>query len=635
VDKDIIIADTINPVILTARLENYTNIVINNKAISTMAGSFDDPVRLIPRYASTINTNDQNNAFSYRGLPAHYTVWTLNGAEITNPNHLMGAGTGSDKFNFGGGVNMISGNVIESLNIIPYPNLKGLNSQAITADFNTKEYSPTYFNLSLIGLEAGISKKVNKSQFFANYRYSFTGLLGEAGVDFGDEAITYQDLYIGHKTVFKNAVLNTNIIIGSSANDHESIYTLPGEFNLKDIQDIYYDNQTFISSINYSNSIFKDWKWKNTLNYSHRSDHRTSSFDDDYQGFNLNKEENIFDLEEKKLSFNSIISNANINLGIKYLNHKTSLYDVNNFIHQDSSINQQVYSTFANYTLPLSIVQMTLGAGYEYHKNIDQGFISPLLQIEKKINAVVINYGLSNNPRFPLYELLSFKIENPELSSSINHDFSVSISKSFYSKIGVYYQTFEKLPALSQYSSFNGIPYHFIDFTGNQNGKAKSYGAYAIFEYGKANNYWFQSNISLIKSKFKNDKNENYNSSPNEYGLSINANISKTLIYQPKKAKELSISMAFIYHQGGFQYQIFKSIEPLQNFGANPYKRNEYFRPDLRVVFKNRKSTLSLDIQNIISRQNEGYYLFNFIKNQIEHYPQLGLIPVLSWKYNI
>jgi hypothetical protein len=61
-----------------------------------------------------------------------------------------------------------------------------------------------------------------------------------------------------------------------------------------------------------------------------------------------------------------------------------------------------------------------------------------------------------------------------------------------------------------------------------------------------------------------------------------------------------------------------------------------YIRPDIRVSMKwNRKrftSTLSLDIQNVINRQNVYDRFYNVESNTVKTYYQTGILPILNYK---
>ena len=100
-------------------------IVINRRS-QELAATFDDPSRVMYRQAGISLDNDQNNSIVYRGLPSEYVRWSVDGAEIVNPNHLSNAGRLSDQSSpAAGGVLAIPFDVIKSFSFYgrPYGNL--------------------------------------------------------------------------------------------------------------------------------------------------------------------------------------------------------------------------------------------------------------------------------------------------------------------------------------------------------------------------------------------------------------------------------------------------------------------------------------------------------------------------------
>jgi hypothetical protein len=164
--------------------------------------NFFDPVRMITSYPGVVATNDQNNSIIVRGNSPNGLLWRLNGADIVNPNHLANAGMLSDRpAANGGGVNILSAQMLDRTDFYmgAFPANYG-NALAGVIDMKLRNGNKNDFEYtaqaSLIGLdfaaEGPLGKKHNNS-FVANYRYSTVGLLSAAGVNFGDESISFQD----------------------------------------------------------------------------------------------------------------------------------------------------------------------------------------------------------------------------------------------------------------------------------------------------------------------------------------------------------------------------------------------------------------------------------------------------------
>ncbi len=66
-------------------------------------------------------------------------------------------------------------------------------------------------------------------------------------------------------------------------------------------------------------------------------------------------------------------------------------------------------------------------------------------------------------------------------------------------------------------------------------------------------------------------------------------------------------------------------------------KMKDYFRPDLRIYWKKNhpryNRTLALDLQNVSNTQNEAYSYYDILQRQLVQKFQLGLIPILSYRW--
>ena len=63
---------------------------------------------------------------------------------------------------------------------------------------------------------------------------------------------------------------------------------------------------------------------------------------------------------------------------------------------------------------------------------------------------------------------------------------------------------------------------------------------------------------------------------------------------------------------------------------------NDYMRLDLRLNYivgrGQGKQVLSLDIQNVMSRENDAYYYYDPLVGDVVLKKQLGIIPILSYR---
>ncbi|MEQ8239961.1 MAG: carboxypeptidase-like regulatory domain-containing protein, partial [Cyclobacteriaceae bacterium] len=177
-------------------------LTITQEQLNRFAATYYDPARMMTTSSDILVTNDQNNQISVRGISPAYNIWRLEGAEILNPNHLANAGTFSDQATSnGGGVNILSAQMM-SRSSFDYGAFGAELGNSVGGIFNMNikdggAASNHVVQASLIGLDFSSEGKVgqnDKLTYAANYRYSFTGLLANFGVDFGGEKIGFQDL---------------------------------------------------------------------------------------------------------------------------------------------------------------------------------------------------------------------------------------------------------------------------------------------------------------------------------------------------------------------------------------------------------------------------------------------------------
>ncbi|MEL6275909.1 MAG: hypothetical protein AAFU03_12470, partial [Bacteroidota bacterium] len=211
--------------------------------------------------------NDQANHLSVRGNSPDRNLWRLQGLAIVNPNHTANAGTRSDFPGFaGGGVNALSAQLLDNSTFYP-GGLPVENGFATGGTFamrlrpgnNLKRQHQA--QAGFIGFDFATEGPIGKggekkASYLVNYRYSFTGLLADLGVDVGGEEIRFQDLSLHVYQPLKNGgELSLFGIYGLSNNDFTGAGELEAEEE-KDLLNINYENQLGIVGLNFSSPIF-------------------------------------------------------------------------------------------------------------------------------------------------------------------------------------------------------------------------------------------------------------------------------------------------------------------------------------------------------------------------------------------
>jgi len=162
---------------------------------SRYAGSYGDPARMAANYAGVVSTRDNRNDLVIRGNAPYSLKYRIDGMEVLNPNHFGATGT------TGGPVTILNSNMLSNSDFLTgafpaeYGNaLSGIfDINLRNGNQNKHEYwGQLGFNGLEFGLEGPFSKK-KQASYLAAYRYSFTGLLEDLGVDL-DESANYQDL---------------------------------------------------------------------------------------------------------------------------------------------------------------------------------------------------------------------------------------------------------------------------------------------------------------------------------------------------------------------------------------------------------------------------------------------------------
>jgi hypothetical protein len=162
---------------------------------SRYAGSYGDPARMAVNYAGVVSTRDNRNDIIVHGNSPYSLKYRIDGMEVLNPNHFGATGT------TGGPVTMLNSNMLANSDFLTgafpaeYGNaLSGVfDINLRNGNQNEREY---WGQLGFNGLEFGLEgpfKKEKQASYLAAYRYSFTGLLEDLGVDL-DESANYQDL---------------------------------------------------------------------------------------------------------------------------------------------------------------------------------------------------------------------------------------------------------------------------------------------------------------------------------------------------------------------------------------------------------------------------------------------------------
>ncbi|MBK9257636.1 MAG: hypothetical protein IPM42_19425 [Saprospiraceae bacterium] len=657
----------------------FGDLTMTQQQYKVMPASFQDPSRIMIRYPGFSTANDGANSILFRGMPPEATRWQLFGADIVNPNHLSNASTANDlATGNAGGVNALSGSVLDYFHFeanpadISYANvLSGVSDMKMAPKINS------FLDFNLIGLEAGLNftKGKNAAGYLKNvyvaYRYSFVGILNQLGVDFGNEKIGYQDLSM-YADLYRsyNKSLKIFSTLGSSSNMLSPVSPGDSITRYKDLQQVEYKSKLGIGGLQFVwnglQSVFRS-----TLVSSFRTDTRselTDALSQPHLRFLINRKN---DREERMLSSHTAYQftpEMEIDAELFFtFGMRMNLFS-NSLIRDEKGETIQGFMFYPYYQMEGTIFgkwRYKTGIGVLYDNISEQWTAEPIFNLQYKINdklSLTLDYRFSTMQNFTEVEKLNrrvneYRIQSGNSQFSIEYRLKESLIRTsfFYHDIGdVSNYTLSNGPIGGHFSAFNGsnlgndlfIFYPEMQFSGLAN--ARSYGADVYYENKvklRNNALHYMVNSSIFESSYSlPEEPDLYFDGKYNFRFSANASLAYLMNFSGvERKKNLIISLAGHYRGAlreqpateeafGEPFNIYDFRSPFTNT-FRPYQRI-----DFRIVYTRKESESrflhrwSLDIQNVLNRENDGFRYYDpFLKQNLIQ-PQLGLVPVLSYR---
>ncbi len=665
-------------VVVVVKSPKIDNINVTSLSLQTITveevlrfpATFNDPARMAMTYAGVANTNDQANHISVRGNSPNSLSWRLEGAEIVNPNHLGDAGTASNRpSQSGGGVNILSAQMLGTSRFysgvfpLQYGNAVGGIMDMRFRNGNDEQHefvaqaALTGFNFSA---EGPLLKKKGIS-YLANYRYSFTGLLTNLGVDFGDEAIGYQDLAFNVKApVGQNGVLKIFGMGGISNNDFTGQRDSSKWEVDKDRFDIEFNNRmgavgaSFARAINH-NATLKTTVVSSTLNARKRSD----------LIWDNGEVINSWWYDSITISKTALLAQFDYTFNRK---HKLSagysatryLFDVNTSNYLDGSVGRangwlsNVYLEW--HWKPLASLDLTIGSQHTSFTLSSSNAIGPRASVSWRLSGkdlIYGGYGLHSQVQPAQVYLVKGTPGNINLGFTRSHHFAVGYHRQFsvhsLFRVEAYYQSLFDVPiprienGEEGFSTLNLIG----DFESRElvnNGTGTNYGIELTWQRTMDEDYFVLANGSWYESKYTDIIEEERDTRFNGNYL-VNLTAGKEFSWNKKDRKKILGINARLTYAGGMRYTPINEETSLYLeffVTAREYRLSyslqleDYFKADIRLYLKNNKpnynTMLSLDLQNVTNHKNEAYYYFDTTQQRTRVEYQLGLIPNLSYR---
>jgi hypothetical protein len=650
---------TLEQVVITAATPNMSNAItslntITFEQIMRFPATFFDPARLAFSFAGVANTNDQANGMSIRGNTPESMQWKLEGVEIVNPNHLSNAGTFSDQpTQTGGGTNILSAQMLGHMNFLTaafpaeYSNtLAGVMDMTYRVG-NNKKFQHTA-QIGLIGIDLSSEGPLNKakgSSYLFNYRYSFTGLLGLMGVDFGGESIKFQDLAFNFN--FPTRRLGTFMLFGMGGNSSNQFVPNSDKTlweSEKDFNNIDFHSRMGVMGLKHSLKLSENWNLKTVI--------ANSGLENLRDAYKTNPVFNIsYSYQARNiLGFSSILSgNLNRRFALKTglnINHYFNEFNIKNNGNSFYSLSGlMVQPFFRIINSEKTRLSYNLGFVLPHYTLSQKTYLEPRLglaygvssKFELKASYGLHSYESSNQNAFALpYKPIRAHHFN------LGYQYQLSENQELYGEI--FYQNLFNMPvSKNQYLSvLNGYENTVVELstnTSNLNSQGRNYGIELNYRKYLSKGLFALINTTLYKAEFLAFDNKYYQTRFSGNHI-INLTIGKEWSKSPGKFIGLNTRIAWL---GGFRnYEILgaasiTSKATIYNYSKPLIEKNpDYFRPDLRVYFKKSKDklsrTVSIDIQNFTGQKNLAYQYYDALLEKITPRYQLGIIPMLNYR---
>jgi hypothetical protein len=524
----------------------------------------------------------------------------------------------------------------------------------------------------LIGFDLaaeGPFSKNSKASYLVNYRYSFTGLLGAMGVDFGGESIQYQDLSFNLSLPTRRAGDFTVFGLGGISGNR---FRSPADTALwvvqKDGFDIDYTNrmgalglthttalgprtglrtvavasalsgrrQGYLHSItNTADRFFveNDETDKSRLSLSTALSHRFSDRD-------LLKAGTFLTYQDDRILSEGRVSSGGQMQGLVIQPYASWRHQLSPRLHTELGLHYLNYTYNQTQSLEPRAA-LSWQAGRRHTLSLSYGLHSQLQQ--PQVYLAVKN---SNLPRYerPNRRLDLTKAHHLVLGSQF--DFSASSSL----KVEAYWQELFDVPVvtLSPLVSYRVLPSFstlnlvetYVDQELQNAGTGRNVGLEVSYQKLLSDDYYLLVSGSLYDATYVAGDGQRRSTRFNgnhtfsftggkEFKTQRNGLWGlNTRILWFGGFRDTPISLPDSRSQRQTVYEVNTAFS---------VKMKDYFRPDLRIYWKKSKEkysrTLALDIQNASGTRNEAFSYYDIWQRQVVKQYQLGLIPVLSYRW--
>ncbi|WP_028979194.1 TonB-dependent receptor [Sporocytophaga myxococcoides] len=652
---------------------------LRTEEINRFAGSRQDPSRMASNYAGVAGGGDQRNDIIVRGNSPIGVLWRLEGVDIPNPNHFTFTG------NSGGAFSILNNNLLANSDFLTgaFPAEYGNKSAAVfdvkLRNGNNEKREHT-IQAGLNGLEfvteGPISKK-SGSSYLASYRLLSFEALNKIGVNFGVNGIPqFQDAALKINIPTKKAGTFTLWGIGGKS----KIYIKDPELEI-DPGDPYkfttdnFSSDMYAAGISNAHNITPKTTGKIILSTSGSRIKVVSSkiydIKPEFFEFDMSNTEGQYIANytvTHKLSRRNLVKGGVIYRSIFYNNNSNYFDDTDSLFKQGlkQKGSTELFQSFAHWQFRVT-EKLTLNSGVYYQRltlngtqSLEPRLAATYMVTEK--DRISIATGLHSQAQnlfiyqYRFYDDKTGNYNQPNKNVGFTKSLHLvggyqrALTKNLKFKTEAYYQHMYNVPVsishedgAGVYSILNtGADYGFyvLDSTVNT-GKGRNYGLELTLERYFNKDYYFLTNLSLLKSEYQGSDGVWRNSAFN-IGYVVNALAGKEFHLDANNKKLISVDFK-VTSSGGrriipidAQASIQKGEAVYDYSRAYETQLKDYFRTDLKISYRLNKAKSNhnffIAADNLLNTQNVLTQEWDEKKKEVETYYQLGLFPYMGYK---
>jgi len=630
--------------------------------------SYYDPARLAAAQAGVLTANDQSNGISIRGHSPDQMAWQLQGVQILNPNHTPNAGTLTDRVTLNsGGINILSAQMLGTSHLYTGAAPAGIsNALAGVMDMrlrpgNNEEYE-FIAQIGLIGLDAtaeGPFSKSSRSSFLVNYRYSTVGLLTELGVDFGEEAIDYQDL--SFNLVFpgkKGGRLSLFGIGGISSNQFTSPEDPTEWESERDLFDVDFESAMGAAGLSWTRPSGKQGLWSVTGAISAVGQQRISSPQVEVLDSVLKKSFLEDDDRLRLLSGHGFYRyrfsprlRLQAGLQIRQFNHLEERQLEQGEETERTELLTTPYLRFSGALSQRTAFQA--GLQLSAYANAEAAYLEPRFSLRHQLSSrheLSLAYSLQSQMSSPYFR--GFSEVEPTRSHQLALGYEWSIQPDLVFRSEVYYHRLFNAPIvatesgqgrftpLNELTAWSWLPGAVLA----DKAEGENYGLELSLEQLLTDGYYYMVNTTFYRAAYKMPAADGFQ--PGRYDGRYIANLTAGKEWlkakNDDKTRIWGLNLRINYAGGLREAPIDEMASEMAYYTVYDFEQGyteqlpDFFRTDLRVYLKKSRpkysSTLALDLQNLTNQQNVAYNYYDILTQRVDQRYQISLVPILTYR---